>query len=136
MLHNTSDSKGDTAQAIILDGNKSFAPGVEIKYSGLTNYDHAWIKGSANIFLPEGYDEAAVLFVATFEHLGKAYKYQSYEIDKSKIKYNTWNQISFYYLTPHIRSTDDKLKLYIWHRGKKKVYVDDIEIRIFEPINN
>jgi len=136
LLHNTLNSKGDTAQSIILDGNKSFAPGVEIKYSDLTNYDHAWIKGSANIFLTEGYDEAAVLFVATFEHLGKVYKYQSYEIDTSTIKYNAWNPISFYYLTPYIRSTDDKLKVYIWHRGKQKVYVDDIDIEIFEPKNN
>jgi hypothetical protein len=37
------------------------------------------------------------------------------------------------YLTPEVRTKEDNLKVYLWHRGKKKVLLDDLIVYAYEP---
>ena len=39
----------------------------------------------------------------------------------------------FFYLTPEVRSEEDNLKIYLWHRGKQKIMIDDLRIHVYEP---
>jgi hypothetical protein len=48
------------------------------------------------------------------------------------LKLNEWNRICFDYLTPEVRRKTDKLKVYIWHRGKGELFVDDLQVEISE----
>ena len=129
------DMASNNTGVFILDKDNRFSPGIDIKYKNLTKYDHAWIRISTKIFIPEGYDEETPLLVATFNYKNQPYKYRAYEIKKDDIKYNGWNTINFDYLTPEIRTDEDNLKVYLWHRGDRQVLVDYLTIYIYQPEN-
>ena len=129
------DSSSNNTGVFILDENNRFSSGIDIKYKDLTKHDHAWIKISVKVFIPEGYDEEPPLLVSTFHHKNNAYKYSAYGIEEADIKYNDWNTINFDYLTPEVRSKEDNLKVYIWHRGKNRILADELIIYVYEPLN-
>ncbi len=131
LFKNTFDTVAKT-KAFILNETVSYSPGPDIKFSQITNKDHAWIKVSAKIFIPKNYEEELPVIVATFHHKDQTYKYFAYELKKDKIKYNAWNTIEFDYLTPEVRTNDDNLKVYVWHRGKKQILLDDLIIYKYE----
>jgi len=129
------DTASNNTGVFILDKDNKFSPGIDIKYKDLTRYDHAWIKISTKVFIPEGYDEETPLLVATFNYKNQPYKYRAYGIEKDDIKYNDWNHISFDYLTPEIRTDEDNLKVYLWHRGDRQILVDYLTIYIYQAKN-
>ena len=120
-------------KAFRLDESMGFSPEIRTTYSGLTNKDHAWIRAGVDIFIPEGYREELPLLVLTFERKEGAYGYRSYGIDTSIYKPGQWGKIQVDYLTPNIRSNDDFFKIYIWHRGKSPVFIDNLKADVFEP---
>ena len=107
--------------------------GIDIKYKDLTDHDHAWIQGSARVFIPDKYDEEPPLLVVSFHYRNKPYHYRALGIEKEEIKYNEWNEIKIDYLTPEVRTKEDNLKVYLWYRGKIKVLVDDLIVYAYEP---
>ena len=80
-------------------------------------------------------DISPASLVATFEHNGEPYKYKAEGIELAKypVKAGKWNRIEFDYLTPEVRSKDDKLKVYFWLRGNQPVKVDDLKVEVWEP---
>lgn len=48
------------------------------------------------------------------------------------LKLNEWNLVCSDYLTPEVPRKTNDLKVYIWHRGKDKLYIDDLKVEIFE----
>jgi hypothetical protein len=38
-----------------------------------------------------------------------------------------------YYLTPESPDPEDIIQVYVWYRGKKELYLDDLKIDLFEP---
>ena len=135
LYQNSFDETSNEQQAFVLDNTNSFSPGIDIPYKELTTSDHAWVKGSARLFIPTDYSDQLPLFIATFHYKGEPYKYRSFELEQVNLKYNDWNDIEFYYLTPEVRSKEDNLKVYLWHRGQQKVLLDDLVIQVFEPKN-
>ena len=131
LIDTTSNNNG----VFILNDKNPFSPGIDIKYKDLTECNHAWIKISAKVFIPENYDEDLPLLVASFQHKKESYKYRAFGIDQDNIKYNDWNKIEVDYLTPEVRSKEDNLGVYLWHRGRKTVMLDDLVIHAFEPLN-
>jgi len=49
------------------------------------------------------------------------------------LKLNEWNRVCFDYLTPEVHRKTNNLKVYIWYRGKEELFVDDLQVEIFEP---
>lgn len=127
------DTLTNTNGVFVMDENHRFSPGIDIKYKDLTQTDHAWIRASAKIFIPENYDEESPLMVTSFHYKGKAYKYRATGISSAKIKRGAWNTLQVDYLTPEVRTKDDNLKVYLWYRGNQRVLVDQLTIYIFEP---
>jgi hypothetical protein len=127
------DATTNTKGVFIMDENNTFSPGIDIKYKDLTDHDHAWIQGSARVFIPEKYNEEPPLLIVSFHYKNKPYHYRALGIKKEEIKYNEWNEIKIDYLTPEVRTKEDNLKVYLWHRGKKKVLLDDLIVYIYEP---
>ncbi len=117
----------------VLDDKHHFSPGIDIQYQDLTEFDHAWISCSVKLFIPNGYSEILPVLVATFHHKGKTYKYQAFELKIENVVWGDWNEIQFDYLTPGVRSLEDNLKVYVWHRGNQKVLLDDFMIDVYEP---
>ncbi|HNX44987.1 MAG TPA: hypothetical protein PKI35_11170 [Bacteroidales bacterium] len=121
--------------AVKLDSTIRFSPAVEATFRQLTAADHAWIRISAEVFPLTDPAENPASLVATFEHNGEAYKYQAegIELEKPALKTGQWNLVRFDYLTPEIRSENDKLKVYFWLRGNKPILIDDLKVEVWEP---
>ena len=45
------DTTTNTKGVFIMDENNTFSPGIDIKYKDLTDQNHAWIQGSARVFI-------------------------------------------------------------------------------------
>lgn len=127
------DTTTNTKGVFIMDENNTFSPGIDIKYKDLTDHDHAWIQGFARVFIPDKYDEEPPLLVVSFHYKNKPYHYRALGVKNEEIKYNEWNEIKIDYLTPEVRTKEDNLKVYLWHRGKKKVLLDDLIVYVYEP---
>ena len=119
-----------------LDSLVSFSPDFSYSYKDLTDNYYAWIKGQADIFIPEGYKGELPCLVITMDRKGKSYGYQTSCVSEDDIKYNQWFTIYLDYLTPPVRNRNDRIKTYIWHRGKMPVYIDNFKIDLFVPKNN
>lgn len=116
-----------------LDETMGFSPEIRTTYSGLTGKDHAWVRAGVDVFIPSGYSEELPLLVVTFERKEGAYGYRSYGLDTSIYKPGHWGKIEADYLTPNIRNKDDFFKIYVWHRGKSPVFIDNLKADVFEP---
>ena len=115
-----------------MDSVSTFSPNIERKYNKLSDGDHAKLKISLQLYCTIDPNENPGSLVVTFEHKGRAYGYSAIDVEKQNITLNTWSKISFNYLTPAIRSGKDKLKVYYWHRGKKPVFIDNLQIEVWE----
>jgi len=48
------------------------------------------------------------------------------------LQLNQWNKITFDYLTPEVRRKDNLLKIYFWNRGTGQIFIDDLQVEVFE----
>jgi hypothetical protein len=122
-------------RSLVMSPSQQFSPGCSVAYDSLTLKDHAWIRAGAWIYPISEMKEELPLIVVTFAHDEKYYKYRvgSFENRHLKVVPNQWNFLSIDYLTPEVRSKKDVLSVYLWFRGNKKVFVDDIKIDVLEP---
>ena len=125
-------SVADTTNAIRLDGNNPYAAGPDIPYHQLTKNDHVWIRAGVEVFLPEGYAGSPPLLVSAFHYKGKAYKYYSEAIPDSSLKTGYWQKLSYWYLSPEVRTKEDNLKVYVWQRESTPVFVRNLMVEAFE----
>ncbi len=111
-----------------------YSPGPDIPYKDLTTADHVWLRAGVWIYIPKEYNEPLPLLVITFHHDGAPYKYFTAEINKDKLKRDDWNFVTADYMTPEVRSEQDNLKVYVWHRGKAEIFVDNLWVKCYRPI--
>jgi len=116
-----------------LNGSYPYSAGPDIMFKDITSKDHACIRAGVWIYIPETYSEELPLLVITFHHKGEAYKYRTVEIPKDSLIKGQWKYLTADYLTPEVRSPEDNLKVYIWHRGQQDIWIDDLVVDIFEP---
>lgn len=112
--------------------DNAFSPGINKKYNELTQLDHVWIKSMVDIFVPHGYQGKPPLLVHAFHYKGDAYKYRAVTIKEDEIRYGQWNKLEYWYLTPEVRTTDDNLKIYIWHSSADTAYISNFKVEVFE----
>lgn len=117
-----------------MDSSYTFSPDIRSTFRGITSKEYAWIKAKVDVFIPEGYKEELPLLVMTFDRKGGSYNYHSYSIDTNIYKPGTWGEIRVEMMTSNVRSTDDFFKIYMWHRGKAPVYIDNLKADAFEPM--
>jgi hypothetical protein len=48
------------------------------------------------------------------------------------MKPGKWNPMQLDYLTPEVRSVDDKMKAYFWLEGEDPVFIDNLKFEIFD----
>lgn len=126
------NSKG----GMILDENTEFSPGIDLKYKEITDKEYAWIRASVRIFVPKDSEGGFPLLAMAFHHKDAAYKYRSSECLNPQLEKGKWNTVTLEYQTPEYRSKEDNLKVYVWNRDRKEVYIDDLRIECFEPVED
>lgn len=116
-----------------LNDKDQFSPGINEKFSKLTNKDYTWIRASGYVYYsPENAIKGAYL-VITCNHQNNPYKYKALTLEKENLLSGKWNKVTMDWQTPYLIDKDDLLQVYFWYPGKKSIYVDDIQIEIFEP---
>jgi hypothetical protein len=72
--------------------------------------------------------------VVTFTHKGENYSYKALNISLKEfdMKPGKWNPMQLDYLTPEVRSVDDKMKAYFWLEGEDPVFIDNLKFEIFD----
>jgi len=118
--------------SMMLDSNFYFSTGIAAKYKHITDKDHVWIRATVYIYPVIDIKENPSTLVVTFQHKGYNYKYRTVNTENLNLKLNEWNKISMDYMTPFPRSKNDNLNVYLWHRGKNKIYIDDLKVEVFE----
>lgn len=104
----------------------------ETAYKQITEKGHAWVRTSFWYYMAAEQD--SFQFVITFiNYKGWPYKHTPEIIKNGKdLKVGHWNKFIFDYLTPEVRSTDDKINIYFWPYGRPSIFIDDIKVEIFE----
>lgn len=117
-----------------MSGDMEFSPGIDIKYNEITNKEYAWVRASVRIFVPQDSEGGFPLLAMAFHHKDAAYKYRSSEYLNPQLEKGKWNLVTLEYQTPEVRSTKDNLKVYVWNRDRKTVFIDDLIIESYEPV--
>ena len=109
-----------------------YTPAFETAFEGLTSKDHAWIRAKARFWLD---DEAIAVptMVIHFEHDGGVYKYMARDADVPLSARNLWVPFTVDYITPEVRSKQDKVKVYLWNQSGTPIRVDDLVVEVYEP---
>jgi hypothetical protein len=117
-----------------LDSAQAYSPARRVPYREITRGEYAWLRVTAWVFpvLETKGDE--IMLVATFNHGKGLYKYRTVSLADSAAHAipGQWNCISMDYMTPEVRSKSDKFSAYIWYRGESQIFVDDLQVEVFE----
>lgn len=125
-------------RALKMDSAYPYTPAYSITYKEITQQEYAWIKVRAEVFIPKGNTETELpVIVINFNNKdGQSYKYRTSEGRQKDIQKDKWIKIEMDYMTPEARSENDKISIYLWHRGKQPVFIDDLVIEKYEPITS
>jgi len=115
----------------ILDSTNIYSPGFEDKYSNITGRDYMWIKASLYVYPLYSLKENPVSLIVTCEDKGRSIKYRGIDLETCNLKINCWSKVNFEYETPEIRSGNESIKVYVWLRGKEKIFIDDLNVDAF-----
>jgi hypothetical protein len=119
--------------ALKMDTGMQFSPGFRSEYGQLSLKSPLGIRVSAWIYSEYPFDENPGSLVVTSNHEGMNYRYESILFEKENLKPHEWNWVIHSYQAPESPGPKDAIQVYIWYRGKKELYVDDLKIELFEP---
>lgn len=125
----------DTSSAHRLDASNPFSQGIDIPYFELTKKDHVWIRSSVEVWIAENYKGQFPMLVNTFHYKGEAYKYRGATLNDSSVVRGEWNKLTYWYLTPEVRTQQDNLKVYVWQQSPDPVYIRNLKVEVFELKN-
>ena len=117
-----------------LDSLNIWSPALRVPYKDITSDDHAWIRIGVYIFPTDTNELNSARLVVNFKHKKKMYKYRAFTFNdfNLEVKPGKWNLLTYDYLTPEVRTTDDILEIYVWNLGKSTCFIDDITVDVFE----
>ena len=118
----------DALSSFYLTDETIFSPGVNLKFRDLTKNDHAWIVAESMVFIPKGYQGLYPELIVSFHHNEKGYKYRAFQFTDELVRLGEWNKMRLEYLTPEVRTKDDNLKVYLWHRGQTNIAVKYLKV--------
>lgn len=130
----SSDTVFEGKSSLKLTKENPFSPALEMPFSEITSKDHAWIRLSAMVYPTVKPSQSKASMVVTFTHKGENYSYKALNIllKEFDMKSGKWNPMQLDYLTPEVRSVDDKMKAYFWLEGEDPVFIDNLKFEIFD----
>lgn len=140
IYQNTFDQPQDTfrystdglnfTHALLLEKPMERSPEFRKEYGEITNNYFAWFRISVDVFpFKKGNPTRLVVCI---EHNHYCYKYRTFDLNPDSISLQTWNRLSFDYLSPEIRRMDNELKVYVEHLGGQPVLIENLTIQAFE----
>ncbi len=129
-------SKRDTSRyfsspaSIKMSGEDEWGPVFKIQYDELvpSDKDHAWLKVTALYYSEVDIRDNETNFVINMPHRKYNLKYRACHFSEFPWKKGEWNKVEFDYMTPFPYSEQDHFDIYIWHRGKENIWLDDLKV--------
>lgn len=112
-----------------------FGPTFKIRWKEMTDREHVWIKVKFKYLVEQDLKESSPSLVIELNHNNGQYieKYRNWELEKYDYQVAEWNDFEVDYLTPYPLSVNkDKIKIYVYIRGQKPIWIDDMRIEVFE----
>ncbi len=116
---------------LLLTAKSPFSPGPDVPYKDLTWTDHAWIRTTARLWVGDT-TQAPPSIVVSFQHDNAAYKYKAVAWSIPPGTWNTWVTATVEYITPEVRSVNDRMKVYVWNQHGGAHLIDDLRVQVFE----
>ena len=116
-----------------MTGEDEWGPHFKIQYDQLVpeNKDHAWLRVTVNYFSEQDIKDNPASIVINMPHKKYNLKYRAIDFEKHPSQKGQWNKLVVDYMTPYPYSEKDHFDIYIWHRGKGDLYLDDFRIEAF-----
>jgi hypothetical protein len=111
-----------------------YSPGIEIPIKDLNTTEETRISVTFSQYFNSSPHENSPSLVLSVQNKKKIFFYQAWEI--RPVKLNEWEESSFEHALPEWKSPDDKLKIYIWNKGRQRFYIDDLTISLKEPLKD
>lgn len=116
-----------------LTSENPFISALEAAVGQLKLNDNAVLRSTVKVFIPEDFKDIPPVLVTAL-HFGKeVYGYQKSYLHPDQITKGGWQEISLDYRLPDIKSQQDILKIYLWHRGADTLQINHFEVDILEP---
>ena len=102
----------------------------EILYCDISSYGTPNKIRAGLMFLSKfNFQDNPISIVISYENGGESYEYQELKTeDFSNLQINKWNYLETELDLTKIKNPNDRIKIYLWHRGKSKIFVDDFHI--------
>lgn len=110
-----------------------FSPAVDIPYHYFATTDHIWLVGKLLIRPRSDLNRHPFGWTASFHHGNRTYQYYTYGSEKLVLPIDSMGQLTFTYITPHLKRTDDFFKFYLWNYGGADVDVYGFEFEVWTP---
>ena len=131
-LNENSRTDADGNQIYHLLPGQEYSVSISYKFKELTGKDHVWLRASIDLRYPNDFVEPFPCLVMTMEYKGRSYGYYAPELKADSLN-NNWQRFVFDYMSPEIRTKNDRFKCYIWKRGSNGFDIDNFKIEVFEP---
>jgi hypothetical protein len=116
-----------------MDSVMQFSPGLRAAPERVSSLDYYWLRATAWVWPASDSLETLADLVITVKHNGEHLKYRSLPLEKQRLLPNQWNQVTMDYEIPYITDkVNDQVQVYFWYRGKKELYLDDLEVFVLE----
>jgi hypothetical protein len=119
----------------LLDETHPYGVFFKCPYDSLTHKDHLRIKMEMDVynFPADGNLDLNFTFSIT-GHRGQTYGYAASRGSGTEIGKERWSHISAWFVTPVILHSTDVLTLGVWNADGKKIFVDNLKITVYEPL--
>lgn len=118
---------------IIVDQD-AHAPGMSIPFDEFCQDDHAWLRISMMVYLTDSVQKIHPIPMATFENQNHiAYKWKGVVLrdEMPDFPIGKWVKVEFDYLTPEVRTINDKFSVSLWKAGEGIMAIDNIKVRVY-----
>jgi hypothetical protein len=115
------------SSSYLVPGNMEFSPGFTLGGSSFPlNKKDIRADISVAVFPEVSFTENNAFLVVSVENSSKAYFYSSFPLNEKAPETGKWNHVNVTVTLPEIQSAGDRLKIYIWHKGKQPFRMDDL----------
>ncbi|MBD3637972.1 MAG: glycosyltransferase family 39 protein [Crocinitomicaceae bacterium] len=117
------EEHGTLPDSLALSENDEWGLGIKVPFEETSNKDYCWYKIELDVKIPEYTDPSRVDVIAHLTYIDKPYAYTAFPLNKNKkITPNEWTHLTFYYISPHIRTRQDRLITFVWGHQQDLLY--------------
>jgi len=121
--------------SFIISADQIYGPTFKFRWNKLTDREHVWIRVSFQYLAIHDLNQSPASLVIELDHNNGQYieKYRNWNLEQYPFQKGEWNSFTTDYLTPYPLSVrKDVVKIYVYTRGSEPIYIDDMQVEVFE----